>query len=123
LGDMPFILYQRGSRVETIVSAYFDHLNFRPKVVMRSDSAEAIKAMIRSGLGISVLFVWNLNSEPRNSFSVIHTDAPPLLSHMALLKLSSRYTPRPVEEFIELARGMSWKNLHPASGAPADRIE
>lgn len=114
LEKFPFILYQKGSRIESIVAAYLNRLNFRPRVVMRSDSAEAIKAMIRSGLGISVLFFWNINSDLRSgTLSVVHTDAPPLISHMALLKIKSNYTTRAVQEFIAMARRMRWRNLHP----------
>lgn len=116
LKTAPFILYQQGTRIERLVASYFDRLGFRPRVVMRSDSAEAIKAMIRAGLGISVLFLWNINAEPRNSqLVVLRTGAPPLVSHMALLRTKSHYTPRAVQEFTVLARQMSWKNLHPAS--------
>lgn len=116
LKEVPFILYQKGSRIERIISSYFDRLGFRPRVVMRSDSAEAIKAMIRSGLGVSVLFLWNINSEPRSSpLCVLRTDAPPLVSHMALLRMKSHYTSRAVQEFIALTRRMTWKNLHPAA--------
>ena len=82
---------------------------------MRSDSAEAIKALVRSGLGVSVLFLWNINSEPRSSpITVLRTDAPPLISHMALLRIRSRYTSPSVRAFIELSRRIKWKNLHPA---------
>jgi hypothetical protein len=35
---------------------------------------------------------------------------------MALLRIRSHYTSPAVHAFIELARGMDWKNLHPAPG-------
>jgi len=122
LTKVPFILYQKGSRIEYIVASYFERLGFRPRVVMRSDSAEAIKAMIRSGLGISVLFLWNINSEPRDSpLLVLRTDAPPLVSHMALLRLRSHYTSRAVLEFIAMTKRMTWRNLRLCGVATNER--
>ncbi len=99
--------------METAIRHYFHSLNFQPSVVMRSDSSEAIKAMIRAGLGISVLFLWNIDSEMRGSaFKVIRTDAPPLSLRMSLIRLKSGFTPTAVQEFIKLADRMNWKNLH-----------
>lgn len=113
----PFILYQQGSHIESLIRSYFEQLNFRPTVVMRSDSAEAIKAMLRAGLGVSVLFLWNITSDVRSrALSIIRTDAPRLVSQMALVKLRSSYTPKAVTAFIELARRSDWKNLHPVVG-------
>lgn len=121
LQKAPFILYQQGSHVESLVRGYFEQLDFRPTAVMRSDSAEAIKAMLRAGLGVSVLFLWNITSDVRSrGLSIIRTDAPRLVSQMALVKLRSNYTPKAVTAFIELARCSDWKNLHPvAAGASA----
>jgi len=110
----PFILFQKGSRMDTIVQGYLDQLNFRPKVAMRSDSAEAIKAMIRAGLGISVLFVWNINTELRsNVLTVLRTEAAPLELRMALIRSRCAYESQAVQEFVRLARQMNWQNLHP----------
>jgi len=116
LQKKPFIMFQEGSRMNTIVQHYLDELGFRPKVMMRSDSSEAIKAMVRSGLGISVLFLWNLNPESRSkTFTVVKTEAKPLVTHMALIKKKSAFTPRAVQEFIGVVRQMSWTNLKPAA--------
>lgn len=116
LARAPFILFQQGSHVEGLIASYLEGLHFRPTVVMRSDSAEAIKAMLRAGLGVSVLFLWNITSDARSrALSVIRTEAPPLVSQMALVKLRSSYTSQAVLRFIEVARRMDWKNLHPVA--------
>jgi DNA-binding transcriptional LysR family regulator len=113
LQKVPFILFGKGTAMELAIRHYFQSLDFQPSVVMRSDSSEAIKAMIRAGLGISVLFLWNIDAEMRGAaFKVIRTEAPPLSLRMALLRLKSGFTPRAVMEFIRLAGGMNWKNLH-----------
>jgi DNA-binding transcriptional LysR family regulator len=117
LQKVPFILFGKGTVMESTIRHYFHALNFQPRVVMRSDSSEAIKAMIRAGLGVSVLFLWNIDSEKRSSvFKVIRTDAPPLSLRMALIRAKSTYTQRAVQEFIQLAGRMNWKNLHLLTG-------
>jgi DNA-binding transcriptional LysR family regulator len=118
LKKVPFILFGKGTVMESTIRHYFNSLNFQPSVVMRSDSSEAIKAMIRARLGISVLFLWNIDAEMRgSSFKVIRTDAPPLSLRMALIRLKSGYTQKAVLEFIQLAGRMNWKNLHLLPGA------
>lgn len=113
LRKVPFILFGKGTAMESTIRHYFHSLNFEPSVVMRSDSSEAIKAMIRARLGISVLFLWNIDSEIRAStFKVIRTDAPPLSLRMALIRSKSGFTQKAVLEFIQLAGQMNWKNLH-----------
>lgn len=112
LEKKPFILFRKGDLMESVIQNYLRLLNFRPSVVMRSDSAEAIKAMIRVGLGISVLFLWNIDCDP-SGLSVLSTDAPPLSLRMALIRLKSGYRSKVVSEFIQLAGQVNWKNLHP----------
>jgi len=108
----PFILYERGRGPEQLIDRYLAKLEIHPKVVMRSDSAETIKAGIRSGMGISVLFLWNITADARRrNYTVIRTEAPYMIAHMGLIKLRSSYTPRAVQEFINLARQRSWQHL------------
>ena len=119
LQNVPFILFGKGTLIESAIRNYLDSLNSHPNVVMRSDSAEAINAMIRSGLGISVLFLWNLGTDRHKlGFSVIRTDAPPLSLRMALIHHKSRYATKAVMEFIKLAGKMNWTTLHRLNPGP-----
>ena len=119
LQSIPFILFQEESPMGSIVRNYLNTLNFHPNVVMRSDSAEAIKAMIRAGMGISVLFLWNIDSDLQKSgFTVIQTEAPLLKSRISLIRLKSEYISNAVTGFVELARRMTWKHLHPVIPGP-----
>jgi LysR family transcriptional regulator, transcription activator of glutamate synthase operon len=114
LAKEPFILFQKGSRMQNMIDAHFQRIGFRPNVVMRSDSAEAIKAMVKSRLGLAMLFLFNANAEFRaGSLQAVHTDAPPLSARMVLLKRQSSYTPRAVAAFVQVARSTNWTNLHP----------
>jgi DNA-binding transcriptional LysR family regulator len=114
LAKVPFILFQKGSRMQNLIDDHFQRIGFQPNVVMRSDSAEAIKAMVRSRLGVAMLFLYNANTEFRTgSLHIIHTDAPPLSARMVLLKKKSSYTPRAISAFVQVAQSTNWTNLHP----------
>ncbi len=116
LRSVPFILFQEGSPMGVIVRNHLNALNLHPNVIMRSGSAEAIKAMIRAGMGISVLFLWNIDADVQKSrFTVIETEAPVLKARISLIHLKTDYTSHAVSEFVELARGMKWKHLHPVT--------
>ena len=117
--NVPFILFQRGSRMQDMIDAHFQRIGFRPNVVMRSDNAEAIKAMVKSRLGVAMLFLWNANQEFRSgSLRVVHTDAPRLSARMALLKRKNSYTPKAFSAFAQVAQRMNWTNLHPLAARP-----
>lgn len=110
----PFILFQRGTPMEAAVQAYFNRLGFEPSVVMRSDSAEAIKAMVRAGLGLSVLNLWNVSNDLRSKSLVsVRTDAPPLEVSMALLRQRSGYVPSALAEFVRVSLRVKWRYLTP----------
>ena len=97
-----------------LVQNHLNSLGFVPNAVMRSDSAEAIKAMVLAGMGVSLLFLWNIDGDAQKSrFSIIKTKAPPLISQIALIMLKGDYTPRAVSEFVTIARAVSAKHFRP----------
>ena len=113
LEKYPFILYKEGLVFDRLIERYFAEAGFRPRVIMRFDNAEAIKAMIRLGLGVSMLPMWTLKAELKNkSLSLIQQREPPLLARITLLTRKLSYLPKPVEGFIKVAQNWQWKNAH-----------
>jgi DNA-binding transcriptional LysR family regulator len=105
LRKFPFILFQQGSRLGNLVDRYFAEMDFHPRVIMRFDNAEAIKAMIRTGLGISMLPMWAVDAElKKRAFSTIRQSEKPLLSRIALVSRKLSYVPASVQAFTELTR-------------------
>lgn len=116
LRSTPFILFQKGSRMDEMVQRHFERIGFEPNVVMRSDSSEAIKAMVKNRLGVAMLFLWNANPDLRNgSLRIVKTDAPPLTARMGLIQRKTSYTPKASAAFIEIAKSINWRNLHPTA--------
>jgi DNA-binding transcriptional LysR family regulator len=114
LRGLPFILFQKDSRMDKLTGDYFAEIGLQPKVVMRSDSAEAIKAMVKNRLGVAPLFLWNVNPELRSkTLHVVHAKLPPLAARMGLMRRKSAYVSQALAAFIETAREMDWRNLRP----------
>lgn len=105
LKKFPFILFRKGSRMQNAIDRYFDELGFHPNVIMTLDNADAIKAIVRAGLGVSLLPLWIVQSDLRKGMlTTIRQQEQPLRSKLELLRRNSNYIPGPVTAFIELAR-------------------
>jgi DNA-binding transcriptional LysR family regulator len=55
LEKQPFVLFETGSITRRIVDEFFGHERISPPVIMETENVEIIKAMVRSGLGISII--------------------------------------------------------------------
>src|SRR6266481_5029953 len=53
--DKPFLFYPPQSNMRTIIDHFFHELGVQPKVVMEAADTEAIKRMVESGFGYSIL--------------------------------------------------------------------
>lgn len=113
LESFPFILSRQGSRSDALIQQYFARHNFNPRVTMRFDSNEALKSMVRLGLGLSVVPLWAIDEDLKHGhLSVIRQREPPLISSFALLSRSAGHLVGPVNAFVELAKTFVWKRPH-----------
>jgi DNA-binding transcriptional LysR family regulator len=55
LADVPFLLYPKRSNLRQIIDRGFKEINITPRVIMEADDTEAIKSLVESGFGYSVL--------------------------------------------------------------------
>lgn len=112
LEEFPFILYEEGSVFENLIDRYFRKTNLHPRVVMRFDNAEAIKAMVRTKLGVSMLPVWTVGEELKAK-TLIHVQQreTPLTARIVMLTRDVSYLPPPVRSFVEMASRWQWKTL------------
>ena len=55
LAREPFILFEAGSITRRLVDEFFAREHLEPQIVMENENAEIIKAMVRHGLGISII--------------------------------------------------------------------
>jgi DNA-binding transcriptional LysR family regulator len=109
IGKFPLILYEAGSRTRETIENFLREENVAADIAMETENAEIIKAMVASGIGITVLS---------------HASVAPDLSHRRLalarirgrklyretgwVYLKSDYVPRTVTEMLrvfQLMRG------------------
>ena len=55
LNQQPFILFETGSITRRLVEEFFTREHIHPQIVMETENVEIIKAMVRNGLGISII--------------------------------------------------------------------
>jgi DNA-binding transcriptional LysR family regulator len=55
LADVPFLLYPKRSNVRLVIDRFFNELGVTPRVLMEADDTEAIKRLVESGFGYSIL--------------------------------------------------------------------
>lgn len=55
LSDIPFLLYPKRSNVRLVIDRFFDEIGVAPRVLMEADDTEAIKRLVESGFGSSIL--------------------------------------------------------------------
>lgn len=55
LAGTPFLLYPKRSNMRTIIEQFFKELGLVPRVIMEADDTEAIKRLVESGFGHSIL--------------------------------------------------------------------
>jgi DNA-binding transcriptional LysR family regulator len=55
LADEPFVLFEAGSATRRVIDHFFASQNIEPNVVMDTENVEIIKAMVKTGLGISIV--------------------------------------------------------------------
>ncbi|APR78055.1 Transcriptional regulator, LysR family protein [Minicystis rosea] len=102
LADEPFSLLAPGMRVRAMVDAFFGSARFSPRVVFEADAVATVLAMVRAGVGLTVL------PEPRFLESerlAVVALAPAPQSHFAAL-LWRKGAPRspPALAFAEAVR-------------------
>ena len=112
LKKFPFILFQKGSRIQALIERYFNEMDFHPPVIMTFDNADAVKAMIQAGLGVSLLPFWIVHRElKKGSLTMIRQRERALFSKFELIRRKSSYIAGPIAAFIDMARAHSFKSL------------
>jgi DNA-binding transcriptional LysR family regulator len=65
LVDAPFLFYPRRSNMRLSIDAFFQQIGITPRVIMEADDTEAIKRLVESGFGYSILPEFALRGQSR----------------------------------------------------------
>ena len=108
LDGMPFLLYPPQSNMRTLIDHFLDDLGLRRRVIMEAADTEAIKRLVESGFGYSMLPEFALK-EPVRWYQKMRITGRRLVRKQALA-MANTPQPRPLIETVatflndELAR-------------------
>lgn len=65
LAKASFVLYPRRSNMRSMIDGFFKEIEVVPRVVMEADDTEALKKLVETGFGYSILPEYALHGHPR----------------------------------------------------------
>ncbi len=98
LAGVPFLLYPKRSNMRYIINNFFKEIGLNPQVVMEADDTEAIKRLVESGFGYSILPEHALRGQA-SFFQILRIRGHRLIRSQALAMLQTDY-PRKLTESI-----------------------
>jgi DNA-binding transcriptional LysR family regulator len=109
IGRFPLILYETGSRTRETIENFLREENVSADVAMETENAEIIKAMVGSGIGITVLSHATVAPDLRHKrLAFARIRGRKLYRETGWVYVKSDYVPRTVTEMLrvfELMRG------------------
>ncbi len=98
LAGLRFILYERRTAMQVLIENYFESLGITPRIAMEVENNEAIKSLVRAGLGASVLPLCAVAQEPAdNHLRVLRVKGKPLMRDLQLLSADVDNLPKAID--------------------------
>jgi DNA-binding transcriptional LysR family regulator len=99
LESLRFILYEKHTAMQDLISRYFAALEITPTISMEVENNEAIKSLVRAGLGASILPRCAVEREPADGpLRVLRVKGKPLVRQLRLVTAVSEVLPLVVQE-------------------------
>jgi DNA-binding transcriptional LysR family regulator len=99
LSSLRFILYEKKTAMQNLIDRYFESLGVVPRIAMEVENNEAIKSMVRAGLGASILPLCAVEDEPKDGhLRILRVKGHPLLRELRLLSADSEMLPGAIRE-------------------------
>ncbi|HLN81015.1 MAG TPA: LysR substrate-binding domain-containing protein, partial [Thermoanaerobaculia bacterium] len=107
IGKYPLILYETGSRTRETIENFLREENVSADVAMETENAEIIKAMVASGIGITVLSHAAVAPDLRHKrLAIARIRGRKLYRETGWVYLKSDYVPRTVTEMLRVFETM-----------------
>jgi DNA-binding transcriptional LysR family regulator len=105
LAKVPFVLYPRGTVLRVLIDRFFKEISVTPHVVMEAEDTEAIKRLVESGFGYSIIPEHALRQ--RTPFvQTYHVDGHPITRGLALAMVRTDYPRKLTISIAESLRAM-----------------
>lgn len=90
LAGAPLVLYPKRSNMRSMIDGFLRELNVSPRVIMEADDTEAMKKLVETGFGYSILPEFALRGGPR-FFQVFRVQGKRLARTQALAMAKSQH--------------------------------
>lgn len=102
---LPFIGFRKGSRIDALIEQTFSRHGIEPDTIMRFDNADAIRSILRAGIGYSLLPTWTLGEDIRaGALWRLETMLKPPAAWVEMVRHESVPLSPAAREFIAMAR-------------------
>jgi DNA-binding transcriptional LysR family regulator len=120
LAELRFILYEKNTAMQNLIDRFFESLGITPRISMEVENNEAIKSLVRVGLGASILPLCAVAKEPIESpLRILRVKGRPLLRELRLASAESEILPNAIRE---LSRALTTALSSAKTGRrPADK--
>jgi DNA-binding transcriptional LysR family regulator len=99
----PFVLFEAGSNTRRVLDAFFVREQIEPRIVSETENVEIIKAMVRVGLGLSIIPYHAAASEVRRGdLSCARIAGHTLVRETGWVYPRSHRVPRMVQEMMQV---------------------
>ena len=103
LGRYPLVLYESGSNTRRIIDEFFRDHEIPMKVVMETENVEIIKAMVASGLGVSIIPYAAIAGDVRGGrFAWTRLKSSRLYRQSGWVYLKAEHQPRAIVEMLRV---------------------
>lgn len=97
----PFVLYEPGSNTRRVIDELFIREKIQPRIVMETENVEIIKAMVKCGIGITVISQQAVEHEVKDGqLASCRIGGHTLVRETGWVYLKANRVPRKVEEMI-----------------------
>jgi DNA-binding transcriptional LysR family regulator len=109
LRGLPFISYLRDSTMRSLVESYFSTVRVEPNISMELENIEAIKSLVRAGLGASVLPLCSVaQSADSIGLKILRVQGMPMSRELFLALLHSEMIPIAIRKLeARIMKGLS----------------
>ena len=102
LSTLRFILYEKNTVMQNFVDRYFEALGVKPKIIMEVENNEAIKSLVRAGLGCSLLPLCAVKDEPPDGpLHILRVKGKPLIRQLRLASAGAEIFPKAIAELAQ----------------------
>ena len=102
LAEQPFVLFEVGSATRRVIDQFFAIEKLEPTIVMDTENVEIIKAMVKTGLGISIVPYQAVAREVRaGQFFCARIEGHELVRETGWVYAKANRTPRVIRELLD----------------------